>query len=125
MNQFIFEQHPNLFPNGEQRFVCGGLCIGAIGVGIGTIACAIWNEQCNTRCNMVTCPTGSSKVCESSCATMYCGVACNHFDPDMLPTFNPPWGGGMWNTYPFADWNEFTLNGDPSGGGSGPVTIGQ
>jgi len=105
MNQFVFKHHPSLMLSGEGRFVCGGLCIGAIAIGIGAAACSLWNAQCNDRCSMLTCPTGSTKVCESSCATTYCGVACQHMDPNS--NFNPPWGGGAWNSYPFTQWNQF------------------
>jgi hypothetical protein len=122
MNEFLYEHHPALMQTGVNRFICGGLCIGAIAIGIGGVSCAIWNQQCNNRCNAVTCPTGSSKVCESSCATTYCGVACNHFDASVI--FNPPWAsGGAWNAYPFTSWNQFQLDDDPTGSGQ-PSLIG-
>jgi len=123
MNEFIFQNHPELFPNGNNRFVCGGLCIGAIGIAIAGASCAIFNSQCNNRCSQIVCPAGSTKVCESSCATGYCGTACQHMDPDLLSTFNAPWSGGAWNSYPFSQWDSFLTDG--TGGGGGHQLIGK
>lgn len=106
MNSFLQENH-SMLSSSEQR--PWWLVAGAVGFVVGA-TCAWLTSDCTTRCASVTCPSGSTKVCESSCLTGYCGVACNHMEPDS--NFNPPWAGGGWSS-PFWQWS--VINTDENG----------